>query len=168
MPLSDEKIKALVKSGVLKNATDDRIGPVSYDLRTDCFYIDESKCLSVRLAPGDSAYVAAKESVSLPNDLTARVILRNSRMRQGLTLDAPLYFPGHATVLYFRVTNISGDIIALSTSSDIAQVIFEWVDGTVEHPYEGAFAGEFDYRGMGTYSDVYRADMERPANLTSR
>lgn len=164
MLLSDGKIKELIRSGVLLDAAEDRVGPITYDLTTDGFYASDTKKSSVRLFPGDSVYVAAKEKVRLPNNLAARVLLKNSRMRQGLSLDAPLYFPGHGTVLFFRVTNVSADVITLVAGvdgSDIAQVAFERIEGNVECPYEGAFADEFNYRGMASYSDVYKAEMEQ-------
>lgn len=164
MLLSDGKIRALVENGVLRDANEGGIGPVSYDLTTDAFYTDDKKVPSVTLAPGESAFVSAKESIKLPDNLAARVLLRNSRMRQGLTLDAPLYFPGHETVVFFRVTNISADAIALDAGKGIAQIVFETVDGVVENPYRGAFSGEFDYRGMGKYTDVYANDMRKLEN----
>ena len=49
---------------------------------------------------------STSELIHLPSTLVARVMLRNSRIRQGLSLDAPLYFPGHSTRVFFRVTNI--------------------------------------------------------------
>lgn len=82
---------------------------MSYDLTTDYFYVGGGRASSAKLMPGDSAFVVAKEIVALPDDLAARALLRNSRIRQGLSLDAPLYFPGHKTAVFFRVTNVSGD-----------------------------------------------------------
>lgn len=164
MLLSDGKIKALVENGVLRDANTDNIGPVSYDLTTDGFYANEQKVSRVTLAPGESVFVSSKESVKLPDDLAARVLLRNSRIRQGLTLDAPLYFPGHETVVFFRVTNISADAITLDTAKGIAQIVFETIDGVVENPYRGTFDKEFNYRGMGKYTDIYADDMRKLEN----
>lgn len=56
---------------------------------------------------------------------------------------------------FFRVTNMSSDQITLSTSDGIAQLVFETVEGNVEHPYEGSFSDELDYRGLGGYKDIY-------------
>ena len=98
--------------------------------------------------PGDSVFVATKESIHLPKNLVARVLIKNSRLRQGFTLDAPLYFPGHETVVYFRVTNVSSDEISLSPARPIAQLTFEEVSGEVEHPYQGAFSNEFEFKGL--------------------
>ena len=91
---------------------------------------------------------STSELIHLPSTLAARVMLRNSRIRQGLSLDAPLYFPGHSTRVFFRVTNIGQGVIALDCSRSIVQLVFERVEGSVEHPYDGAFADEFVYGGV--------------------
>lgn len=46
------------------------------------------------------------------------------------------------------MTNASQGAIALDCSCGIAQLVFERVEGEVEHSYNGAFADEFDYRGV--------------------
>ena len=40
-----------------------------------------------------------------------------------------LYFPGHGTRLFYRVTNVSGNTISLDRSKGTAQVAFERVMG---------------------------------------
>ena len=149
MYLSDTKIQELIDSKVLLNADASNIGQVTYDLRTE------------ELGPGDSTFVSCVECVALPNDLTASVLLRNSRIRQGLSLDAPLYFPGHGTRLFYRVTNVSGSTITLDKSKGIAQVAFQHVDGMVAHPYHGAFSDELNFNGLADYSDVYAGELKK-------
>ncbi len=161
MYLSDTKIRGLIDGKVLLNADASNIGQVTYDLRTDGFYIDEDKRVEVELSPGDSAFVSCVECVQLPSDLTANILLRNSRIRQGLSLDAPVYFPGHATRLFYRITNVSGNVIALDRSKGIAQVAFQRVDGTVASPYVGAFSDELDFSGLADYSDVYAGELKK-------
>lgn len=100
MLLSDLSIKELVEAGVLENAIEENVGPVSYDLRTLEFYPMGGKATEVELMPGESVFVGSQEVIHLPNTLAARVMLRNSRIRQGLSLDAPLYFPGHSTRVF--------------------------------------------------------------------
>lgn len=100
--------------------------------------------LGVMLLSGSST----SELIRLPSALAARVMLHNSHIRQGLSLDAPLYFPGHSTRVFFRVTNVGQDTIVLDCACGIAQLVFERVEGEVEHSYNGAFADEFDYRGV--------------------
>lgn len=161
MYLSDTKIQELIDSEVLLHADASNIGQVTYDLRTDGFYINENKQSEVELGPGDSTFVSCVECVALPNDLTASILLRNSRIRQGLSLDAPLYFPGHGTRLFYRVTNVSGNTITLDKSKGIAQVAFQHVDGMVAHPYHGAFSDELNFNGLADYSDVYAGELKR-------
>lgn len=55
---------------------------------------------------------------------------------------------------------MSSDQITLSTSDGIAQLVFETVEGNVEHPYEGSFSDELDYRGLGGYKDIYANEIE--------
>lgn len=160
MLLGDKRIRELIKSGVLCGTNEDRIGPISCDLTTESFYVDGENRPEVFLMPGESAFVAAVESIHLPNDLAARVFIKNSRLRQGLMLDAPLYFPGHETTVFFRVTNVSTNGIHLDTAKGIAQIAFEEVDGVTQQ-YHGAFDGEKTFRGMGDYSKVYRPDMQK-------
>lgn len=162
MLLSDSEIKELVNAGVLADAVEENIGPVTYDLRTKRFVGKDGKgSSSCVLQPGDSTFVECVEGVQLPNDLAARVILRNSRIREGLTLDAPLYFPGHGTVLYYRVTNVSGSQISLDAEHGIAQVAFERVERPVTRPYAGAFQHEMEFRGMGDYTQVYEGEIRQ-------
>lgn len=161
MYLSDTKIQELIDSDVLLHADASNIEQVTYDLRTDGFYINENKQSEVELGPGDSTFVSCVECVALPNDLTASVLLRNSRIRQGLSLDAPLYFPGHGSRLFYRVTNVSGNTITLDKSKGIAQVAFQRVDGMVAHPYHGAFSDELNFKGLADYSDVYAGELKK-------
>lgn len=140
---SDSMTKTLAARNVLANASEENTGPVSYGLTTNHYYSNSTGgwATVVTLAPGDSDNVASKEKLSLPNDLAARVLLRNSRIRQGLSLDAPLYFPGRETMAFFRVTNVSADEIDLICSKGISQIVFEQVRGEVERRMcEGALA----------------------------
>lgn len=75
-------------------------------------------------------------------------------------MDAPL-FPGHETTVFFRVTNVSADILSLDTALPLAQITFERIDGVVENPYRGAFNEEFDYRGLADYADVYADEIKK-------
>lgn len=161
MPLGDTKIRELFNSGVIEGGDAGNIGPVSYDLTTEAFHKVDGKSKRVELAPGDSVFVSTVETINLPDDITADVRLRNSRIRLGLSLDAPLYFPGHHTRVFYRVTNVSANAITLDTSKGIAQLVFERVDGGVSSPYHGAFADEFDYAGLGRYESAYADDYRK-------
>lgn len=57
------------------------------------------------------------------------------------------YFPGNSSRV-FRVTNVSQGANALDCSRGIVQFVFERVEREIECPFDGAFADEFDYRGV--------------------
>ncbi len=160
MYLSDKRIKQLIDEGHLLDADKGRVQSVSYDLRTKEFYADGARYDSYILKPGNSIFVSSVESISLPANMTAQVYLRCSWMCKAILLDAPLYFPGHDTHLYFRLTNLSGSSIELKKEEGYAQVAFQMVEGVVEKEYGGHFSDEKMIEAIGNY-DVYDADKQR-------
>ena len=106
MLLGNKEIARLADDGAISGAKAENIGPVSYDLTTNAFHVESSAQDAVSLEPGDSVFVSSAECLHLPDNVAARVGLKNSRIREGLSLDAPLYFPGHETRVFFRVTKI--------------------------------------------------------------
>ena len=162
MLLSDGEIRELIEQDVLVNADKNKVGAITCDLRTKRFvFSDGSSRASCRLQHGDSAFVECVGGVQLPHTIAARVLLKNSRIREGLTLDAPLYFPGHRTIVYYRVTNVSADTIILDSARPIAQIAFERVEKPVDNAYEGTFQDEMEFRGMDRYEDVYREEIKQ-------
>lgn len=102
MILVDRDIRRLIETGVITNADINQIGSISYDLRTESFAQTDGGILSeITLAPGESAFVACMETVHMPPDMLGYISLRNSRIREGLRLDAPVYQPGHETTIFF-------------------------------------------------------------------
>lgn len=167
MMMVDTDIRQLIQSGVLysdelgQDEMLESIGAISYDLHIRNYTNNESVAFdSCQLLPGESVFVASKEIVNLPNDLAARIVLRNSRIRQGFMLDAPVYQPGHHTRIFFRVTNVSKCALDLD-SGGLAQIQFEKLDHAPEKPYSGTFQGEMAYSDMGKYTSQYRKEMTR-------
>lgn len=157
MVLTDRQIEErALKQALIESYYDACLTNVGYDLRAKQFYTGEKTEDSVTLLPNESAFVESVEIVSMPHDLLGRVTLKNSRIRMGLTLDAPVYQPGHKTRIYFRVTNVSADSITLYSGERYAMIMFEQLTEVPTHPYEGAFKDEFSYRGLGTYKDIYK------------
>lgn len=157
--LSDGKIKELGKS-VISPYQEEKVQAIGYDLTSDSFYTTEgTETKAVALEPMQSVFVQCKETIALKNDMTAQVVLRNSRIRQGLMLTAPVYHPGHTTPVFFRVTNVSGQVIQLHSGDGIATVMFDKLDAPVLQPYQGTFQNEDKYRGMGDYKDPYSRNM---------
>lgn len=73
----------------------------------------------------------------------------------GLTIDAPVYQPGHKTKIFFRLTNVSNDAIALTCGEKYAMLMFEQLHKSPDEPYTGAFEGEFSFKGMADYQSEY-------------
>ncbi|MBR1629244.1 MAG: hypothetical protein IJ679_08285 [Lachnospiraceae bacterium] len=133
---------------------------IAYDLKTDTFASEpgnESKI--IELKPGESVFVKSEESFKIPSNVIIYVTLRNSRIRQGLSLEAPIYYPGHHTKIFFRITNNSKNSIVLDNQKGIASVLFGELDGDVSNPYDGAFQREFDFSGMASYSSMLSEDI---------
>lgn len=103
----------------------DCITNIGYDLRTKAFYDDGGEHTSKVLTPGESVMTSAEEIINMPVDMVAIVHDRNSRIRQGLSVSAPIYQPGHKTRVFFRLTNISANEIRLSAEDSYAMIIFE-------------------------------------------
>ena len=91
---------------------------------------------------------------------------RNSKIRQGLRVDSPIYYPGHETRMFFRLTNISNSRILLVKGDRYAALFFVGVDGDVEQPYAGVFSDEFDFRGMAEYKDQYKVATQEAEDKT--
>lgn len=129
---------------------------IGYDLRAKKFYVSRKGEESVTLHPNESAFVESVEVVDLPTNLLGRVVLKNSRIRQGLNLESPVYQPGHKTRIYFRLTNVSADSIVLYAGERYGTILFEQLTGEPDHPYDGGFRDEMDFRGMADYEDIYK------------
>ena len=159
MVVIDKKIREYGDS-LVKPFDPERVQNICYDLATESYCSapgNESE--TATLAPGDSVFVKTQEEIMLPNDMIGIVNLRNSRIRQGLDLSAPVYQPGHHTKVFFRVTNISHKDITLEKDAGIASIMFVTLPEAAEKPYDGAFQKEFEFKGMGTYTSSLSKQM---------
>ncbi len=160
MLIYDKKL-ALMGANMIHPFDKDKVINIGYDLSTEKYTLgNNADTKEVKLLPGDSAFVMSKETIQLPKNVCARVVLRNSRIRQGLSLDAPIYQPGHKTKVFFRITNVSDKEIDLDDRVEFATIIFEELEGEVDKPYSGTFQNEFDYNGMGDYTSVYSREFK--------
>lgn len=156
MVLVDHEIKKLEESTGFLESYDERcVTNIGYDLRSKYFVIGKEQKKFAYLQPGESAFVAAVDVITIPKNLLCRVALKNSRMRQGFTIDSPVYQPGHKTRIFFRITNISGNELRLSEGEKYAMLIFEQLTSEPDHPYDGVFSDEMNYSGLGKYQDIY-------------
>ena len=111
------------------------------------------------LLPGCVVFVETNESLNMHKDLLGIVTEKNSRMRQGLKVDAPRYHPGHSTHIFLRVQNISDKAITISKNSKIAQIMFEKLSDIPDIPYnnqnDSSYNQETEYIGFGKYENEY-------------
>lgn len=146
---------------------DKRLGPISYDLTAKEFHTTEDRKIvglsGIALEPGESAFVSCEEIITLPDNMAAIVNVRNSKLRQGIELDAPIYFPGHRTRVFFRITNFSKDIIHFTRGERYAAIFFVPIKGDVERPYpkDATYQGELSFRGMAEYRGEYQKAMQK-------
>lgn len=158
MILTDKEIIAKIdeRTLLIEGYDEDCVTSIGYDLRTKCLYTDDKhERQELTLLPGESAFVGSEEVVSVPTSLCCKVYLKNSRIRQGLSLDAPVYQPGHQTRIYFRLTNVSKDELVLRAGEQYAMLVFEQLEGVPAEPYNGVFVDEFTFGGLGKYQNMY-------------
>ena len=159
MVLTDKNIKEY-RDKLVSPFNPEQVQNICYDLMPETFCNDPGKELdSITLLPGDSVFVKSKERIILPDNIMGIVSLRNSRIRQGFSLDAPIYQPGHDTKVFFRITNISRQSITLDCTFGIASILFIVLSSDVEKPYNGTFQSEFEFRGMGRYTSAFSKEM---------
>ena len=137
-----------------------QISAIGYDLIAKSFYENTASYQERTLASGESVFVESEEVVRFGLHIVGRVVLRNSRIRMGLTLESPLYQPGHKTRIYFRLTNISRDAIKLKAGESYASLHFETLEDTPEKAYNGNFQDEFRFKDLGNYSSKYAEQIQ--------
>ena len=134
---------------------------IGYDIRANRFYTDQTQSETYILEPGESVTVESAEVIHFDTDTCGILNIKNSRLRMGLSIDAPIYQPGHTTRIYFRITNFSNDSVTLSSGEQYAMLMFEQLSQTPDAPYTGTFRDEFKFRGLAEYRDVYGEQIKR-------
>ncbi len=162
MVLADNEVRKLVSEGklVTENFKDESLKGIAYELTIDSVINDDGKeCASLELDPGQTVYVKSAETIAIPDNLCGKVIQRNSVMRAGLSVDAPVYIPGHTTKAFLRVQNISGKVFALHKGFHVAQIMFEELSSVPSQTYDkqvgASFTDETQYKGLGRYTGEY-------------
>jgi dCTP deaminase len=172
--LSDRDIRTEIESGrvVLDPYDAAMVQPSSVDVRIDRFFrlfdnhkypvIDPSKdqpeltrLVEVDpddgfvLHPGEFVLGSTLETVSLPDDLAARVEGKSSLGRLGLLTHATAGFvdPGFRGTLTLEITNLTRVPIKLYAGLPIAQLSFMALDRAAERPYGSPELGSH-YQGQ--------------------
>lgn len=159
MLLVDKEIKQRGKDIVIEGYDENNVNSVSYDVTLECIITNDAEKESYILQPGETIFVRTKEMIHMPDDLMGRIGEKNSKMRLGIQVSGPHYFPGHKTYMFLRVSNISPNRIKLDKGDKIAQIFFEQLKEIPQKTYNlqenASFNNEEKYRGFAGYQDEY-------------
>lgn len=159
MYLTDSDIKKLIDNNTILNAV--KYDSVSVELHIDHIIVAEENTKLCELAPGETVLVACNEQINMPKDMVGIVIQKNSRLRCGLTVNAPVYRPGHNTKIFVSVTNISANIIEIVSGEAIAALMLDKLDSEPTQTYDGTFQNEESYKGLGNYKGIWDAKVKK-------
>jgi dCTP deaminase len=190
--LSDRTIKEEISAGriIIDPLDESAIQPASIDLRLDSafriFRVTTRPYVDVRepvddltelvtieheepfvLQPGAFCLATTLESISLPDDIVARVDGRSSLGRLGLLVHATAGYvdPGWTGKLTLELSNQSQMPIALYFGMRIAQISFLRLSSAVDRPYGTPGLGS-KYQGQtGPTPSRISEDIERPEVL---
>lgn len=169
MILSDASIREYLDSGKLSidPLTPEQLQPASVDLRLSNHFlkVDENRFDAIRL-DADIAYqelvqteivipphsfllASTKETIRLPDDLTAFVEGRSSIGRIGLFIqNAGWVDPGFEGTITLELFNANRLPIRLQEGRRVCQLVFARLDRAAENPYSGKYQGQ--HRATGS------------------
>ena len=152
MILVDKSIKERSGEIFCEGYAEKYVNAISYDLHIKGVICDDALKDSYTLHPGEFIFVQTREMIHMPKDLIGRIGEKNSRIRQGLSVAGPHYYPGHKTYIYLRIQNITCANITIRENDSIAQIIFEQLESVPEKAYDeqedASFNDEYQYRGL--------------------
>ncbi|MCI1304886.1 MAG: hypothetical protein LKG40_01515 [Lachnospiraceae bacterium] len=164
----DKNIKERNEEIFVEGYSPELVGPVSHDLTIRSFVVDGKETDSYCLQPEEMIMVNTEQCIKMPENLLGRIGEKNSRIRQGLQVCGPHYFPGHTTRIILRIYNESPYEIQLNKGDAIGQIFFEELKETPETAYDkqenASFNDEISYSGLGKYKTAYEARMKRLQN----
>lgn len=170
MIYTDRDIKEHSSNIFLEGYSEKLLGPVSHDLTIKSFVVEDKSVDSFTIDPEGLVIIETNQKISIPKNLMGRIGEKNSRIRQGLYVSGPHYFPGHTTRIFLRVYNMSPYAITLKAGDAIAQIFFEELKDLPEQAYDqidsSSYNDENEYRGLGKYKSSYEKRMARMQELS--
>ena len=125
---------------------------ISYDIHVKEIITDDTNVEEYDLNPQQAIMVRCIEEISVPMDLMIKIENKNSLIRNGISIVAPVYNPGHRTPIYIRVENISSNIFKITKDMPIAQLIFIKLSSKPDITYDqqgnASFNEEWKYKGL--------------------
>lgn len=140
--------------GIIEGATPDNFGNISCDLLIREVLVEGKHLTEYQLKPAETVFVSSVEVVKIPADMFAQVVIRNSAIRLGLDIAAPIYQPGHKTRIFFRATNVSSSTITLKQDDSVCSLMLYRFAAPSTKPYSGVYSDEMDFRGIGDFHSV--------------
>lgn len=173
---------------------EDQLQPASYDVRLsnefiviephDERYIDlnDPKITTKKvyagkngfvLHPGEFALGATYETISVPDNIVARIEGKSSLGRMGLIVHATAGFidPGFHGRITLEMTNLLRVPIVLRPGKRIGHFSFQYTDSSVQKPYQGRYQGDTGVapsRYGGDWSPVIFVPNEAGETLVDR
>lgn len=175
MILSDRTIQEYIKEEKLKISPleENSIQPASVDctLGSHFLLIDENsmglltmqdeikyraiEADSITLPPHSFLLATTRESVELPNDLTAFVEGRSSIGRMGLFIqNAGWVDPGFKGRITLELYNANSLPIKLEAGRRICQLVFCKMSSAASRPYKGKYQGQTTTVGSRVFEDL--------------
>lgn len=146
--LSDQDITRLVREEkLIEGFHEANLTPNGYDMRVGHHKAYQPNGTRVEqnrimLAPGGHIVISTMEKFRLPEDVAARVYLRNTLARRGLTGSFGYVNAGFEGNLQFVLHNHGQDHVSFEPGMDVAQIVFEYLFSTPQKPY-GERGGQY-------------------------
>lgn len=130
--LSDQQIIEALKSGTLKidPFSVEKLNPAGYDFSSSSRFV---------LNPREWKLISTLETVELSSSLIATIHLKSSFAREGIVGSFAIIDPGFRGQLTLSVYNVGRNIIEISKSESIVQVVFYLMGTKSDIPYHGKY-----------------------------
>lgn len=173
MILTDRTLKKLIAEGALalEPLDDSQIGPASIDLRLGDTFLTPRPTEGIYSMSEEVAYeevrgeefiipthgfvlATTRETIRLPDDLTAFVEGRSSVGRLGLFIqNAGWVDPGFEGAITLELYNANSAPMRIEAGRRICQLVIARADGPVERPYCGKYQGQRGAMGSRIHLD---------------
>lgn len=152
---------------LIENFSTANVSSISYDLKVkEVFWTKDDKEMhgsKHTLHAGESVFVSSQEILHMPDDLVGFIVPRNSSIRMGLDIAAPVYRPGHKTRCFIRVTNIGLDDVTIRKDDSIFSIMFYQLAADVSDPYKGQYRDQLEYEDIKNVGSVQNAIAQKVA-----
>mgnify|MGYP001035788070 CR=1 FL=1 len=174
MIVSDRTLRQMLEAGTIRvePLEDSQIQPASIDLRLGEHFlkVDENRVEAISLdqslpyeeirrsqiviPPQSFLLAVTRESIRLPDNVTAFVEGRSSIGRMGLFIqNAGWVDPGFEGTITLELYNANRLPIRLDSGRRICQIVFAFMDGPAQRPYSGKYQGQRGATGSQAHLD---------------